>query len=115
MARVSNAAASRKRRKRRLKLASGFKGKRSKLFRTATEAVNYAQAQGTAHRKQKKRQYRSLWIVRISAACRLHGISYSRFMEGVHKAKIAIDRKMLSEIAVNDPAAFTAIVAQAKG
>jgi large subunit ribosomal protein L20 len=115
MARITNAPASRKRRKRVLKDASGFYGRRSKLFRTATESVNRAMSQATAHRKTKKRDYRSLWIVRISAACRLNDISYSRFIAGAVKAGITLNRKMLSEIAVNDPAAFAALVAQVKG
>ena len=115
MARVTNAPASRKRRNRRLKAASGFYGRRSTLFRTATEAVDRAMTQATAHRKRKKRDYRSMWVVRISAAARLHGLNYSTFMNGLKKAGVELNRKMLSEIAVNDPEAFAKIVAQAKG
>ncbi len=114
MTRATNAPASRRRRKRRLALAKGFHGARSKLFRQATEAVDRAMRLATTHRKLKKREYRRLWIVRISAACRERGLSYSRFVEGATKAGIALDRKMLSEIAIHDPAAFSAIVDQAK-
>ncbi|MDP6523738.1 MAG: 50S ribosomal protein L20 [Kiritimatiellia bacterium] len=114
MPRATNAAASRKRRKRRLKQASGFRGARSKLFRQATEAVDRAMRLSTIHRRQKKRNYRALWITRISAACKANGISYSRMIEGLSKAKVALNRKMLSEIAIHDPEGFTAIVAQAK-
>ena len=114
MARATNAPASRRRRKRRLRLARGFYGGRSKRFRQATEAVNRAMRLATAHRKLKKREYRVLWIARVSAACRLNGVSYSRFIEGLTKAKIAINRKMLSEIAIHDPAGFTGLVEQAK-
>jgi large subunit ribosomal protein L20 len=115
MPRSTNAPASRKRRKRVLKRAKGFRGARSKLFRTATEAVDRAMVMATAHRKLKKRDYRGLWIQRISAACRSHDISYSRFIEGLKKAEIELNRKMLSEIAIHDAEGFTAIVAMAKG
>ena len=114
MPRATNAPASRKRRKRVLKQAAGFRGKRSKLFRQATEAVDRAMKMATEHRKTKKRDYRSLWIVRISAACRQAGLSYSRFTQGLVKAKIALNRKMLSEIAIRDPESFTQLVARAK-
>ena len=115
MPRATNAPASRKRRKRILKQASGFRGKRSKLFRQATEAVDRAMRMATAHRKLKKRSYRALWIVRLSAACRQAGITYSRFVQGLTRAKIALNRKMLAEIAVRDPESFTHLVARAKG
>lgn len=114
MSRVTNAVASRKRRKRRLNAAKGFYGSRSKLFRQATEAVDRAMALSYAHRKEKKRDYRSLWIVRLSADCRAAGISYSRFIEGLAKAGIALNRKMLSEIAIHDPEGFASLVAAAK-
>lgn len=114
MPRATNAPASRKRRKRRLALAKGFRGARSKLFRTATEAVDRAMRLATIHRKHKKRDYRSLWIVRISAACKQNEISYSRFIEGMTKAGIELNRKMLSEIAIHDPQGFAAIVEKAK-
>lgn len=114
MPRSTNAPASRRRRKRRLELAKGFRGSRSKLFRMATEAVDRAMVLATIHRKLKKRDYRSLWITRISAACRLHDINYSRFAEGLRKAGIALNRKMLSEIAIRDPEGFATIVGEAR-
>jgi large subunit ribosomal protein L20 len=114
MPRATNAPASRKRRKRRLALAKGFRGARSKLFRQATEAVDRAMRLSYIHRKQKKRNYRSLWIVRISAGCRQNGITYSRLIEGLAKAKVTLNRKMLSEIAIQDPDGFAAIVEMAK-
>ena len=114
MPRATNAPASRRRRKRRLELAKGFRGARSKLFRQATEAVDRAMVLATIHRKDKKREFRALWVVRLSAAARQHGISYSRLVEGLTKARVALNRKMLSEIAIHDPQGFAAIVAQAK-
>jgi len=114
MPRATNAPASRRRRKRRLKQARGFYGARSKLYRQATEAVDRAKKLATIHRKLKKREYRSLWIVRLSAACRQHEMSYSRFIEGLTKAHVTLNRKMLSEIAIHDPDGFAKIVAQAK-
>lgn len=110
MPRATNAPASRRRRKRRLEQAKGFRGARSKLFRKATEAVNRAMQMATVHRKHKKRTYRALWIVRLTAACREQGITYSRFIEGLTKSSIGLNRKMLSEIAVHDPAGFRSIV-----
>ena len=112
--RVTNAPASRERRRRRLKLAKGFYGARSKLFRTATEAVDRAMRLSTAHRKLKKRDFRRLWIARINAATRAEGISYSKFMAGLIKAGVALNRKALSEIAIQDPAGFKVIVEIAK-
>ena len=114
MPRITNAVASRKRRKRRLALAKGFSGSRSKLFRQATEAVDRAMALSYAHRKEKKRDFRGMWIVRLSAACKLNDISYSRFIEGLAKAGVELNRKMLSEIAIHDAAAFTALTEKAK-
>ena len=114
MARTTNAVASRKRRKRRLNRAKGFYGSRSKLFRQATEAVDRAMALSYAHRKEKKRDFRGLWIIRLSAACRNAGISYSRFIEGLAKAGIELNRKMLSEIAIHDEAGFASLVETAK-
>jgi len=110
MARVTNAPASRKRRKRRLKLARGFSGGRHRLFRTATEAVDHAMTNAYDHRKLKKRSYRAMWIVRISAACKLRGLSYSRFVEALTKADVKLNRKMLSEIAIHDEAGFDQII-----
>ena len=115
MPRITNAVASRKRRKRRLELAKGFYGSRSKLFRIATEAVDRAMELSYTHRKMKKRDYRGMWIVRLSAACKLNDVSYSRFIEGLTKAGIELNRKMLSEIAIHDPDGFAAIAAIAKG
>jgi len=114
MPRATNAPASRRRRKRRLQQARGFYGARSKRFRLATEAVDRAMSFAYKHRKLRKRDYRSLWINRLTAACRAAGITYSRFIEGAHKAGIALNRKMLSEIAIHDPAGFTRIVGLAK-
>lgn len=114
MARVTNAPASRRRRKRRLEQAKGFRGARSKLFRQATEAVDRAMSMATTHRKTRKRDYRRLWIARISAACRSQGITYNRLIEGLTKQKVALNRKMLSEIAIHDPDGFRTVVEQAK-
>ena len=114
MPRSTNAPASRERRRKRLELAKGFYGGRSKRFRTATEAVDHARRYATVHRKLRKRDYRSLWIVRINAAVRPEGITYSRFIEGLNKAGVALNRKILADIAVNDPAAFAEIVKAAK-
>ena len=114
MPRSTNAPASRQRRKRRLDQAKGFYGGRSKRFRMATEAVDRAMVMSTRHRKQLKREFRRLWTARLSAACRMNGITYSRFIEGLAKAKIALNRKMLSEIAIHDPQGFVSIVVLAK-
>jgi large subunit ribosomal protein L20 len=115
MPRITNAVASRKRRKRRLEQAKGFYGSRSKLFRIATEAVDRAMELSYTHRKAKKRDFRGLWIVRLNAACKLNDISYSRFIEGATKAGLELNRKMLSEIAIHDPDGFAAIARLAKG
>ena len=112
--RVTNAPASRERRRRRLELAKGFYGARSKLFRTATEAVDRAMRLATEHRKLKKRDFRQLWIARINAAARAEGISYSKFMAGLAKVGSTLNRKMLSEIAIRDPEGFKQIVETAK-
>ena len=112
--RVTTAPASRERRRRRLKLAKGFYGARSKLFRTATEAVDRAMRLATAHRKLKKRNFRQLWIGRVNAAARQEGISYSKLIAGLTKAGVALNRKMLSEIAIRDPEGFKSIVEIAK-
>ena len=114
MARVKGAMMTRKRRKKVLKLAKGYYGSKSKLFKTAKEAVMKSGQYAYIGRKQKKRDFRALWITRISAACKLNGINYSTFMNGVKKAGITLNRKMLSEIAINDAAGFTAIVEKAK-
>ncbi len=115
MPRVTNAPASKKRKKRVLSRAKGFRGARSKLYRQATEAVDRAMWLSTVHRKQKKQEYRSLWITRISAAAKANDISYSRLVEGLKKADVRLNRKMLSEIAIHDPEGFSAIVEVAKG
>ena len=114
MARVKGALATRKRRKRVLKLAKGYRGAKSKLFRTAKQAVMKSLVYAYIGRKQRKRDFRRLWITRISAACKMNGINYSQFMNGLKKAEIDINRKMLSEIAIADPKAFTELVEKAK-
>ncbi len=114
MARVKGAVATRKRRKRVLKLAKGYRGAKSKLFRTAKQAVMKSLVYSYIGRKQKKRDFRRMWITRISAAAKMNGINYSQFMNGLKKANIDMNRKMLSEIAIADPAAFTALVEKAK-
>ena len=114
MARIKGAVKTRARRKKVLKLAKGYRGAKSKLYRVANQAVMKSLSYSYVGRKQKKRDFRSMWITRISAACKLNGINYSRFMNGLKKANIEINRKMLSEIAINDPAAFTNLVETAK-
>jgi len=114
MPRSTNTPASRKRRNNRLKQARGFRGGRSKLFRTATEAVDRADCMTYAHRRTRKRDFRRLWISRISAAVKPFGLNYSTFMNGARKSGIDLNRKMLSEIAIHDPDGFEAIVDQAK-
>lgn len=114
MARIKGAMATRKRRKNTLKLAKGYFGAKSRHFKMAKQAVMKSGNYAYIGRKQKKRDFRRVWIVRISAACKLNGINYSQFMNGCKKAGITLNRKMLSEIAINDAAGFTAIVEQAK-
>ena len=114
MARVKGALSTRKRHKKILKLAKGYRGGKSKLYRIANQAVMKSLSYSYVGRKLKKRDFRSLWITRISAACKMNDINYSRFMNGLKKANIEINRKMLSEIAINDPAAFTQLVETAK-
>lgn len=114
MSRVTNAPASRERRRRRLELAKGFRGSRSKLFRQATEAVSRAQRLATIHRKDRKRDFRRLWIARINAAVRNEGMTYSRFMEGLIKAGVEINRKMLSEVAIADAEGFKVLIEKAR-
>ena len=114
MSRATNAPASRARRRRRLEEAKGFRGARSKLFRTATEAVDRARALATIHRKLRKRDFRQLWIARINAATRAEGISYSQFIAGLAKAGVTLNRKMMSEIAIRDPEGFKQLVEIAK-
>ena len=114
MARVKGAMMTRKRRNKILKLAKGYWGAKSKHFRIANEAVMKSLTYAYVGRKLKKRDFRSLWITRISAACKMNGMNYSTFMNGLKKAGIELNRKMLSEIAIADPAAFTALVEKAK-
>ncbi|MBS6444319.1 MAG: 50S ribosomal protein L20 [Ruminococcus sp.] len=114
MARIKGAMMTRKRRNKTLKLAKGYWGSKSKHFKMAKQAVMKSGNYAYIGRKQKKRNFRQLWITRISAATKLNGMNYSTFMNGVKKAGITLNRKMLSEIAINDPAGFTAIVEKAK-
>jgi large subunit ribosomal protein L20 len=114
MARVKRAMNSRKKHKKILKLAKGYYGAKSKLFRTANESVIRALRNAYVGRKLKKRDFRKLWIARINAGARANGLSYSRFMNGIKLAGIDINRKMLSEIAINDPKAFADLVEIAK-
>ena len=114
MARATNSPASRKRRKKVLKYAKGYFGNKSKLFRYAKEAVQHAWQYAYAARRKKKGDFRGLWIVRLNAACRNAGISYSRFIEGLKAAKIDLDRKVLSDLAIRDEVAFNALVKQAQ-
>ena len=114
MARVKGALATRKRRKKTLKLARGYWGAKSKHFKMAKEAVMKSGNYAYIGRKQRKRDFRRLWITRISAGCRVNGVNYSTFMNGLKKAGITLNRKVLSEIAIADPQAFTALVEKAK-
>ncbi|MEZ5324541.1 MAG: 50S ribosomal protein L20 [Verrucomicrobiales bacterium] len=114
MPRATNAPASRKRRKRILRRAKGFRGGRSRLIRTAKDAVFKARQWEYRDRKNRKRTFRGLWIQRINAAARARGLTYSRFMEGLKSANIDLDRKVLADIAVNDSAGFDVLADQAK-
>ena len=114
MPRATNSPASRKRRKRILLRAKGFRGFRSKLYRYAKDAVYKARQYEYRDRKKRKGQFRRLWIQRISAAVRAEELTYSRFIEGLKAAQIDLDRKVLADLAVTDPAALSAIIAQAK-
>ncbi len=113
MPRATNAPASRERRKRVVDKAKGFRGRRSKLFRYAKNAVMKAESWSYRDRKVRKRNFRNLWITRINAACRANGITYSRFMEGLKASGIALDRKILADLAVTEEAAFKNILDQA--
>ncbi len=114
MARVKNGAVTKARHKKVLKQAKGYFGSKHRLYKTAKEQLMHSGQYAYRDRKQKKREFRKLWITRINAACRENGISYSRFIEGLTKAGVEINRKMLSEIAINDPKAFTELVEVAK-
>ena len=114
MARIKGAVTTRKRHKKILKLAKGYRGAKSKQFRTANEAVMKSLVYAYIGRKQKKRNFRQLWITRINAAARMNDISYSKFMNGLKKAGITLNRKVLADMAVYDPEAFKALVETAK-
>ena len=114
MARVKGALGARKRHNRTLKLAKGYRGARSKQYRVAKQSVMRALTSAYAGRKQRKRQFRQLWIARINAAARMNSISYSKFMYGLKLAGVEINRKMLSEMAISDPEGFKALAELAK-
>ena len=114
MARAKNSVASKRRRKKVLKQAKGYFGARGRLFRTAREAVDRAQAYSYRDRRNRKRDFRRLWIARINAAARLHGLSYSQLINGLSRADIAVNRKILADLAVRDPGAFASVVEEAK-
>ncbi len=114
MARVKNGAVTKARHKKVLKQAKGYFGSKHRLYKSAKEQLMHSGQYAFRDRKQKKREFRKLWITRINAACRENGISYSRFIEGLNKAGVEVNRKMLSEIAINDPKAFTELVEVAK-
>jgi large subunit ribosomal protein L20 len=115
MSRVKRGITARKKRRKILKLAKGFFGARSRLLRTATEAVNKAMKYAYRDRRARKREFRQLWIARINAAARFNNISYSRLIDGMKKTGIELDRKILAELAVNDPQGFAQVVVMAKG
>jgi len=115
MARVKGALNAKKKHNRVLKLAKGYRGARSKQYRVAKQSVMRALTESFAGRKQRKRQFRQLWIARINAAARMNGLSYSKFMYGLKLADVQVNRKMLSEMAINDPEGFSALVEVAKG
>ena len=114
MARIKGGLNAKKKHNRVLKLAKGYRGARSKQYRIAKQAVLRALASAFAGRKERKRQMRQLWIARISAACKINGLSYSKFMYGLKLADITINRKMLSEMAINDAAGFASLCDTAK-
>ncbi len=113
MPRVSMSVASRKRKNKVFKLAKGYRGGRSKLFRAAQEAVDHALVYAYRGRKERKRDFRSLWIARINAAVRMHGVTYSAFIHALNKSGIQINRKVLADLAVQDPAAFKSVLDKA--
>jgi large subunit ribosomal protein L20 len=114
MVRATNAVASHRRKKRLLKQAKGFVGDRKNHLRLTSDAVLRAMAYNYRHRKERKREFRSLWIMRIGAAAKINGISYSKFIHGLKKAECALDRKMLAEMAIYDPSSFSAVANRAK-
>src|SRR5215510_1631449 len=113
--RVTNAAASRKRRRRTIRAAKGFRMRRSKLYRYAADALDHGRQYAYRDRRRKKREFRYLWQIRINAAARAAGMTYSRFIEGLKAAKVALDRKILAELAATDNAAFAELVKVAQG
>lgn len=115
MARIKRAVNAKKKHKKVLKQAKGYFGSKSKLFKVANQAVMKSLNYAFAGRKQRKRDFRKLWIARINAACRINGMSYSRFIAGLKNANIEVNRKMLSEMAINDPQGFAELVKVAKG
>ena len=114
MARIKGGLNAKKRHNRVLKLAKGYRGARSKQYRVAKQSVMRALTSSFAGRKERKRQFRQLWIARINAACRMNGLSYSKFMHGLKLANIEINRKMLSDMAINDASGFTSLAEVAK-
>ena len=114
MARIKGGMNAKKKHKRVLKLAKGYRGARSKQYRVAKQSVMRALEESYKGRKQRKRQFRQLWIARINAAARMNGLSYSKFMYGLKLAEVNVNRKMLSEMAISDPEGFAAVVAVAK-
>jgi len=114
MARVTRGTKGPRRRKKVLKKAKGYRGGRGRLFKSATEAVNRAMHYAYRDRKVRKREFRQVWVTRINAAARLNGLSYSQFINGLRRAKVSIDRKILSDLAISDPAGFTKIAQLAK-
>lgn len=114
MARIKGGMNAKKKHKRVLKLAKGYRGARSKQYRVAKQSVMRALEESYAGRKQKKRQFRQLWIARINAAARMNGLSYSKFMYGLKLAEVNVNRKMLSEMAISDPEGFASLVEVAK-
>jgi len=115
MSRIKRSVNAHKRRRKVLKLAKGFFGARSRLLRTATEAVNKAMKYAFRDRRARKREFRQLWIARISAAASINNVSYSRLIDGMKKSGIELDRKIMADLAVNDPQGFAQVVAIAKG
>lgn len=114
MVRATNGSASKQKKNRRFKEARGYRGGRSRLWRTVSETLLRANAYATADRRRKKRDYRAMWIVRVSAAARARGMSYSALIDGLHKAGITLNRKQLSELAIHDPAGFDRVVEAAR-
>ena len=114
MARIKGGMNAKKKHKRVLKLAKGYRGARSKQYRVAKQSVMHALEESYTGRKQKKRQFRQLWIARINAAARMNGLSYSKFMYGLKLAEVNVNRKMLSEMAISDPEGFASLVEVAK-